>query len=156
MGEDQCHAAGSIGPSPLWVDGVDKVGDEQGADNNRIQVPRFLNQCCASDSYLGSMLLTRPSKNVYRHHRSKADITEAIGVGLLWRCQQTSARQSRAFRAHPSRRVVLVPDLLLTVRMVRRRSGCSTIKRLNTAWLGNTAAMMHYLRIINSRGSQYR
>ena len=85
-----------------------------------------------------------------------ADIAEAIGVGLLWRCQQTSARQSRAFRAHPSPRVVLVPDLLLTVRMVRRRSGCSTIKRLNTAWLGNTAAMMHYLRIINSRGSQYR
>jgi len=47
---------------PLMTDAVDKVGDEQGAGNNRIQVPRFLNQCCASDSYLESMLLTRPSK----------------------------------------------------------------------------------------------
>jgi 8-oxo-dGTP pyrophosphatase MutT (NUDIX family) len=58
---------------PLWVDTVDKVGDEQRAGNNRIQVPRFLNQCCAPDSYLESMLLTRPSKNVFRQHRSLAD-----------------------------------------------------------------------------------
>jgi hypothetical protein len=57
----------------LWVDAVDKVGDEQRAGNNRIQVPRFLNQCCAPDSYLESMLLTRPSKNVFRQHRSEAD-----------------------------------------------------------------------------------
>jgi hypothetical protein len=57
----------------LWVDTVDKVGDEQRAGNNRIQVPRFLNQCCAPDSYLESMLLTRPSKNVYRQHRPKVD-----------------------------------------------------------------------------------
>jgi hypothetical protein len=60
---------------PLWVDTVDKVGDEQRAGNNRIQVPRFLNQCCAPDSYLESMLLTRPSKNLFRQHRSLADIT---------------------------------------------------------------------------------
>jgi hypothetical protein len=29
--------------SPLRVDAVDKVGDEQRAGNNQIQVPRFLN-----------------------------------------------------------------------------------------------------------------
>jgi len=55
----------------LWVDAVDKVGDEQRAGNNRIQVPRSLNQCCASDSYLETMLLTRPSK-------SEAETTAAI------------------------------------------------------------------------------
>jgi hypothetical protein len=43
--------------SQLWVDAVDKVGDEQRAGNNRIQVPSFLNlfarqtpiltQCCS-------------------------------------------------------------------------------------------------------------
>jgi hypothetical protein len=54
----------------LWVDAVDKVGGEQRAGNNRIQVPRSLNQCCAPDSYLESMLLTRSSKNVFRQHRS--------------------------------------------------------------------------------------
>jgi len=58
------------------TDAVDKVGDEQGAGNNRLQVPCFLNQCCASDSYLESMLLTRLSKNVYRQHRPIAARTE--------------------------------------------------------------------------------
>jgi hypothetical protein len=53
----------------LWVDAVDKVGDERRAGNNRIQVPSFLNLYCAPDSNLDSMLLTRPSKNVYRQHR---------------------------------------------------------------------------------------
>ena len=53
---------------------VDKVGDEQRLGNNRIQVPRSLNQCCAPDSYLGTMLLIRASKNVYRQHRSEADV----------------------------------------------------------------------------------
>jgi hypothetical protein len=48
------------------TDAVDKVGDERLAGNNRIQVPSFLNLYCAPDSYLDSMLLTRPSKNVYR------------------------------------------------------------------------------------------
>ena len=56
------------------TDAVDKVGDEQRAGNNRIQVPSFLNRYCAPDSYLDSMLLTRPSKNVYRQHRPNADI----------------------------------------------------------------------------------
>ena len=56
------------------TDAVDKVGDEQRAGNNRIQVPSFLNLYCAPDSYLDSMLLTRPSKNVYRQHRPIADI----------------------------------------------------------------------------------
>ena len=57
---------------PLWVDAVDKVGDEQRTGNNRIPVPSYLNQYCAPDSKLKSMLLTRPSKNVYRQHRSRA------------------------------------------------------------------------------------
>ena len=39
----------------LMTDAVDKVSDEQRAGNNRIQVPRFLNQCCAPDSYLESI-----------------------------------------------------------------------------------------------------
>jgi hypothetical protein len=56
------------------TDAVDKVGDEQRAGNNRIQVPHSLNQCCAPDSYFESLLLTRPSKNVYRQHRPKAGI----------------------------------------------------------------------------------
>jgi len=59
----------------LLTDAVDKVGDERLAGNNRIQVPSFLNLYCAPDSYLDSMLLTRPSKNVYRQHRPKADAT---------------------------------------------------------------------------------
>jgi hypothetical protein len=58
---------------PLGVDAVDKVGDEQRAGNNRIQVPSILNQCCVPDSDLESMLLIRPSKNVYRQHRPRAD-----------------------------------------------------------------------------------
>jgi hypothetical protein len=58
----------------LLTDAVDKVGDERRAGNNRIQVPSFLNRYCAPDSYLDSMLLTRPSKNVYRQHRPIADI----------------------------------------------------------------------------------
>jgi hypothetical protein len=46
--------------SPLRVDAVDKVGDEQRAGNNRIQVPRFLNLYCAPDSYLDTM--ARPNR----------------------------------------------------------------------------------------------
>src|SRR5215470_9102952 len=35
--------------------------------------------------------------------------------------------------------------------------GCRTVKRGNTAWLGNTAGwgMMHYRRIVNSQGGQW-
>ena len=74
------------------TDAVDKVGDDQRAGNNRIQVPSFSNQCCAPDSYLETMLLTRPSKNVYRQHRPKAD-TRSVkhptpvrgGCTLYWR-----------------------------------------------------------------------
>jgi hypothetical protein len=58
---------------PLLTDAVDKVGDEQRAGNNRIQVPHSLNQCCAPDSYFESMLLTRPSNNVFRQHQPRAD-----------------------------------------------------------------------------------
>ena len=59
------------------TDGVEKLSDEQRAGNNRIQVPRSLNQCCVPDSYLESMLLTRASKNVFRQHRPLADISRA-------------------------------------------------------------------------------
>jgi hypothetical protein len=76
---------------PLWVDAVDKVGDEQRAGNNRIQVPSFLNRYCAPDSYLDSMLLTRPSKNVYRQHRSVADENSAQCIGPLNARKQTSS-----------------------------------------------------------------
>ena len=62
---------------PLLTDAVDKVGDERRAGNNRIQVPSFLNLYCAPDSYLESMLLNCSSKNVYRQHRSKADMNLA-------------------------------------------------------------------------------
>jgi hypothetical protein len=39
-----------------------------------IQVPRSLNQCCAADSYLESILLTRALENVFQQHRSEADM----------------------------------------------------------------------------------
>jgi hypothetical protein len=60
-------------------------------------------------------------------------------------------------RAKPeSRCVVLVRDFL-PVRMMRRCRGCRgyTVKRVKTAWLGNAAVMVHYLRIVNSRGGQW-
>jgi hypothetical protein len=68
------------------TDAVDKVGDEQRTGNNRIQVPRSLNECCAPDSYLETMLLTRPSKNVYRQHRPKTDVS--TGNFVLPCCHQ--------------------------------------------------------------------
>jgi len=69
------------------TDAVDKVSDEQRAGNNRIQVPRSLNQCCAPDSYLETMLLTRPSKNVYRQHRPKADMRRNYVMPSRPRCR---------------------------------------------------------------------
>jgi hypothetical protein len=47
------------------------------------------------------------------------------------------------------------PTYFLPCGMRRRCRGCQTVKRVNSAWLGNTAAMMHYLRIVNSRGRQW-
>jgi hypothetical protein len=41
---------------------------------------RSLNQYCAPDSYLESMLLTRFSKNVFRQHRPKADVQLFVQV----------------------------------------------------------------------------
>ena len=38
---------------------------------------------------------------------------------------------------------------------VRSRCGRRTVKRLKGTRLGNTAAMMHYLRTVNPRGSQW-
>ena len=55
--------------------------------NNRILASSFLNRCCAPDSYLESMLLTRASKNVYRQHRSFCDIDAALAeVGFMPDC----------------------------------------------------------------------
>ena len=77
------------------TDAVDKVGDEQRMGNNRIQVPRYLNQCCAPDSYLETMLLTRSSKNVYRQHRPKADVALSRESGVrapgIVRCSHLAA-----------------------------------------------------------------
>src|ERR1039457_3487007 len=72
------------------TDAVDKVGDEQPAGNNRIQVPSFLNRYCAPDSYLDSMLLTRPSKNVYRQHRSIAEAARPHRMGPLLGDERTA------------------------------------------------------------------
>jgi hypothetical protein len=57
-------------------DAVEKLSNEQRAGNNRIQVPRSLNQCCAPVSYLESMLLTRALKSVFRQHRSSAAVSK--------------------------------------------------------------------------------
>jgi hypothetical protein len=34
----------------LWVDAVEKLGDEYGARNNRIRANGCLNRCCVRDS----------------------------------------------------------------------------------------------------------
>ena len=42
------------------------------------------------------------------------------------------------------------------VPMMSRCRGClDTVKRINTAWRGDTVAMMHDLRIVKSRGRQW-
>jgi hypothetical protein len=50
---------------------------------------------------------------------------------------------------------MVVTTYFLSVRMMRRCRGYRTVKRVKTAWLGNTVAMMHYLRIVNSGGRQW-
>ena len=87
------HQCCTVAGCPLWVDAVDKVGGVQRAGNNRIQVSRFLNQCCAPDSYLQSMLLTRPSKNVFRQHRSIADLAATRQVGPLCASSGSAGRR---------------------------------------------------------------
>jgi hypothetical protein len=85
------------------ADAVDKVGDEQRAGNDRIQVPSFLNRYCAPDSYLDSMLLTRLSKNVYRQHRHEADkLNRALRCPLLthsgnWARARSSGSKAELF-----------------------------------------------------------
>jgi len=56
------------------ADAVDKVAVKQRIGNNRIQVPRSLNQYCATDFCSDSMLLAHGSKIFYRQHRHLADI----------------------------------------------------------------------------------
>jgi len=74
---------------PLWVDAVDKVGDEQRTGNDRIQVPSFLNLYCAPDFYLESMLLTRPSKR-------RSDSIVLVMSAL----RQLYARERKSLKAH--------------------------------------------------------
>jgi len=83
----------------LWVDAVDKVGGERGAGNNRLEAPRFLNQCCALGSYLESILLTLEKRFIdsighlaalavlaqYSATRSSPSIQPASpGLSLYW------------------------------------------------------------------------
>ena len=53
----------------------------QRAGNNRIQVPRSLNQCCAPDSYLESMSLARPSLTFF--DKSEADVMTLVQLVRL-------------------------------------------------------------------------
>jgi hypothetical protein len=62
------------------TDTVEKLSDKQHAGNNRIQVPRSLNQCCAPDSDLESMLLTHALEKVFQQHRPKADVQLFVQV----------------------------------------------------------------------------
>lgn len=80
------------------TDTVEKLSDEQRVGNNRIQVPRSLNQCCAPDSYLESMLLIRLSKNVFRQHRSGADPAAGNSVRLLCASSRHPRFPRRSFR----------------------------------------------------------
>jgi hypothetical protein len=58
---------------PERADCVDLVGNMQRQRKNRIQAPHFLNQCCAPDSRLESILLNSPRQNVYQHNLPQAD-----------------------------------------------------------------------------------
>jgi hypothetical protein len=55
------------------ADFVDLVGDPERRRKNRIQPPYFLNQNCAPDSLLESILLNFPRQNIYQRYRSLAD-----------------------------------------------------------------------------------
>jgi hypothetical protein len=59
---------------PLRVDAVEKVGGMPLARNNQIMGANFLNQSCAFDARLESILLGDPFKILFQQHRSLADI----------------------------------------------------------------------------------
>ena len=47
---------------------------------DRIQVPRFLNQCCAPNSYLESIMLTRPSENALIDSIGQKQTLKGVGM----------------------------------------------------------------------------
>jgi len=62
------------------ADCVDLVGNVRRQRKNRIQASRVLNQCCAPDSRLESILFTSPRQNVYQHYLPKADIATLLST----------------------------------------------------------------------------
>ncbi len=90
------------------------------------------------------------------------------GAGWLRALRQIGGRCDVVHRVRNSRRLaavplaetpslVAVPGLLFSVPTMNRRCcGCRTIKRVKRAGLGNAAAMMHDLRIVDARGTQER
>ena len=59
------RADGRVDGVSIWVDAVEKVGGTPLARNNRIIGADFLNQSCAFDARLESMLLRDPSKSFF-------------------------------------------------------------------------------------------
>jgi hypothetical protein len=83
------------------TDAVEKLSDTQRAGNNRIQFLHSLNQCCAPASYLESMLLTRASKNLFRQHRSLADMSGCVKKRPLYPRKQTFREATKLVRHVP-------------------------------------------------------
>jgi hypothetical protein len=67
--------------SPELADFVAKVGDHLQVRNYRIQRARRLNQSCATDRFLESMLRVGMRKIFLQQYRHKADIR---GTALFW------------------------------------------------------------------------
>ena len=90
---------------------------------------------------------------VVAHGHHQIDLTNDDVCGdVLFGWSEFSTSRKPAFAAGA---LFSCPTYSLPVRMMRRCRGCRTVKRVNSAWLGNTAVMMHYRRIVNSRGSQW-
>ena len=66
------------------TDTVEKVGGNRPVRNNRIGLIGSLNQCCALDSCLESILRSRALKIVFQHYRHKADIVRLIVNDRCW------------------------------------------------------------------------
>ena len=88
-------------------------------------------------------------------HRPVTRSADRIRRSLQGTEVEAKQPQSTTSASRQKRQLQLMPDLALMVRTMRRCRGClDTVKRGNSAWRGNTVAMMHYLRIVNSGGSQ--
>jgi hypothetical protein len=70
--------------SPLLADFVAKVGDPLQVRNYRIQRARRLNQSCATDRFLESMLRVGMRKIFLQQYRHKADIEELMPNVRFW------------------------------------------------------------------------